>query len=129
MNKLILVLSLAVVVASSAFSQVSKIAPKRARELLASDKNAILLDVRTLEEFTAGRIQGSILFPYDEIDQASATKIIGPKDRTIIVYCRSGRRSEIAAAALASLGYTKIFDLGAISSWPYGMIRGMPKNP
>jgi rhodanese-related sulfurtransferase len=129
MKKVIFVLALAVVVSASVFSQISKIAPKRARELLIADKSAILIDVRTLEEFTAGRIQGSVLLPYDEINQSTAARIIGQKDRTIIVYCRSGRRSEVAAAALAALGYTKIFDLGAISSWPYGTVRGLPEKP
>jgi len=104
------------------------ISPKAARELLASDKTSLLLDVRTLEEFIAGRIAGSVLLPYDRITAASAAALIGPnKDRTVIVYCRTGRRSEIAAAALISLGYRKVLDLGGIVSWPYGTIKGEPK--
>jgi len=102
--------------------------PKAARELLAGDKTSLLLDVRTLEEFIAGRIAGSVLLPYDRITAASAAALIGPnKDRTVIVYCRTGRRSEIAAAALVSLGYRKVLDLGGIVSWPYGTIKGEPK--
>ena len=104
------------------------ISPKAARELLASGKEVLLLDVRTLEEFVAGRIAGSVLLPYDQITAASAAALIGPnKERTVIVYCRSGRRSEIAAATLASLGYRKVLDLGGIGSWPYGTIKGVPK--
>ena len=106
------------------------ISPKAVRDLLASNKEALLIDVRTLEEFIAGRIAGSVLLPYDQINAASAAAAIGPnKDRTVIVYCRSGRRSEIAAATLASLGYRKVLDLGGIGSWPYGTISGQPKKP
>ena len=43
------------------------------------------------------------------------------KNTEIVVYCRSGRRSAIAAETLISLGYAKIYDLGAVSSWTYGL--------
>jgi rhodanese-related sulfurtransferase len=106
------------------------ISPKAARDLLASSKDALLVDVRSLEEFVAGRIAGSVLLPYDQITAASAAAVIGPnKDRTVIVYCRSGRRSEIAAATLVSLGYRRVLDLGGIASWPYATIKGQPKKP
>lgn len=42
---------------------------------------------------------------------------------TIFVYCRSGRRSALAAASLVKLGYTKVFDLGGIIDWPYEVIK------
>ena len=114
MKKLIIILAAAAIMAGTAqvlaqaqprvLVQAAKpalISPKAARELLASDKTSLLLDVRTLEEFIAGRIAGSVLLPYDRITAASAAALIGPdKDRTVIVYCRTGRRSEIAAAAL-----------------------------
>jgi len=115
--------------ALSAYSQAKTVSPAGAKELLANGGGTILLDVRTREEYAAGRIPGSILLPYDQIDASSASRVIGSKDRTVIVYCRSGRRSSIAAASLAALGYRNVFDLGAISSWPYGIVKGEPGKP
>lgn len=131
MKKLMIMLCAAFLSLSSVQAQATAIAPishKAAKEMLAADKGVVLIDVRTLEEFLEGRIAGSVLLPYDKITPESATRVIGAKDKTIIVYCRSGRRSEIAAKALYALGYKKIFDLGGISSWPYGTIKGEPKT-
>jgi rhodanese-related sulfurtransferase len=101
-----------------------KISPKAARELLANEKSAILIDVRTKEEFQQGRIAGSILLPYDQITAASAAKVIGAdRNRTVVLYCRSGNRSAVAASTLRSLGFTRVYDLGGINSWPYGIVK------
>ncbi len=94
-----------------------------AKALLASDKGAVLLDVRTEEEFKAGHIPGAILLPYSDISEKTAVEVIPTKETAVIVYCRSGRRSSIAAGTLRNLGYTTIWDLGAISDWPYGIVK------
>jgi len=132
MKRLLIPLIAAVALAGSVQAQApvkaAPISPKPARDMLAARKNIILLDVRTFEEFVAGRIEGSVLLPYDEIDAASTARVIGPnKDRTVIVYCQSGRRSGMAASTLVSLGYEKVLDLGGIVSWPYATIKGEPK--
>ncbi len=132
MKRLLIPLIAAVALAGSVQAQApvkaAPISPKTARDMLAARKNIILLDVRTFEEFVAGRIEGSVLLPYDEIDAASTARVIGPiKDRTVIVYCQSGRRSGMAASTLVSLGYEKVLDLGGIVSWPYATIKGEPK--
>ncbi len=119
-------LAFAFLSAASAFAQArpKPISPAAARDLLASDKSVLLLDVRTREEYLEARIPGAVLLPYDAIDAASAARVVGPKDRTVVVYCRSGRRSAVAASTLASLGYRNVYDLGGIGSWPYGTVRG-----
>ncbi len=127
MRKIGIALLLAIALAASAFAQSSLISPKAAKELLASGKDVLLLDVRTQEEFLEGHIAGSILLPYDQITAKSAAQIIGSKDRTVIVYCRTGRRSAAAAASLVALGYKKVLDLGGIQAWPYGTIKGILK--
>ena len=137
MKKFLIALITTVVLAGSAQAQtttqaqatakVNSVNPKIVKDMLAAQKDIILLDVRTFEEFVAGRIEGSVLLPYDEIDAASAARVIGPnKGRTVIVYCRSGRRSGIAASTLVSLGYEKVLDLGGIVSWPYATVKGEP---
>ncbi len=123
--KRLLSLSIALLAAAAAVqAQPKAISPRAARDLLASDKSALLLDVRTREEFLEARIPGSVLLPFDAIDAASAARVVGPKDRPIVVYCRTGRRSAVAASTLASLGYRNVYDMGGIGSWPYGTVRG-----
>lgn len=100
-----------------------RITPAKAKALLATDRSAILLDVRTKDEFAAGHIAGAVLLPYDEITATTAAKAIPAKDRPVIVYCRSGRRSAIAATALVKLGYAKVYDLGGIVDWPYETVK------
>ena len=98
------------------------ITPDEARELI-GQPNVTLLDVRAKYEFDESHIDGALLLPYDAIT-AESPELPENKDDTIIVYCRSGRRSAIAADALASLGYTRIFDLGGIQDWPYETVAG-----
>lgn len=97
------------------------ISAEKAKELMGKDSSVILIDVRTQEEYDSGRIPGALLLPYDRITEKSASGIIPQKDSAIIVYCRSGRRSAIAADSLRSLGYSTVYDMGGIGSWPYGL--------
>lgn len=76
----------------------------------------VLLDVRTQEEFDNGHIPGALLLPYDEIDQ-KALQLLPEKEREIIIYCRSGRRSAIAKDSLEALGYTNVKDFGGMNRW------------
>jgi rhodanese-related sulfurtransferase len=93
------------------------ITPGDARALIGRD-DVVLLDVRTQEEFGEAHIGGAVLLPYDAI-AADSGGLPADKAATVIVYCRSGRRSAIAAETLANLGYTSVYDLGGIQSWPY----------
>ena len=83
----------------------------------------ILLDVRTDEEFREGHIFGAILIPDYEI-AGRAESELPDKAAIILVYCRSGRRSALAAQALADMGYSSIFDFGGVIDWPYEIITG-----
>ena len=94
-----------------------------ARDWLAKDAGVLLLDVRTEEEYKAIRIPGSQLLPYEEIE-ARKGELPADLAAPIIVYCRSGRRSEIAAQTLLDLGYTEVYDLGGIQDWPYETVKG-----
>lgn len=81
------------------------------------NEGAILIDVRTKEEYNTEHIDGAILLPVDSIDENSIKDIVSDKDDVIIVYCQSGNRSSKALDTLESLGYTEVYDLGAISNW------------
>ena len=78
--------------------------------------DTVILDVRTQEEFDGGHIENSVLLPYDEIRE-KAESVITDKNRTILIYCRSGRRSEIAARELVDMGYADVYDFGGIIDW------------
>ena len=84
--------------------------------------NVIILDVREQDEFDAGHIAGAVLIPYTEI-AVRAGESLPEKDAVILVYCRSGRRSNIAANELVSMGYKNIYDFGGIIDWPYEIVK------
>uniref|UniRef100_A0A540VBZ7 Rhodanese-like domain-containing protein n=2 Tax=Litorilinea aerophila TaxID=1204385 RepID=A0A540VBZ7_9CHLR len=73
-----------------------------------------LVDVRTPAEFQEGFIPGAIQISLQELQQKMARI---PKDRPVIVYCRSGNRSAFAANLLMQAGYEEVYDLGGIVDW------------
>lgn len=83
----------------------------------------ILVDVRTEAEYQEKRIDRSLLIPDDEIAARAETEL-PDKNARIIVYCRSGVRAEGAAKNLANLGYTQVYTIGGILSWPYDTVSG-----
>ena len=89
-----------------------------AKQIMDSEEGYLILDVREQDEYDALHIPGAILIPYTQIEE-KAKEILPDKDQLILVYCRSGRRSKIAAEALAELGYTNIKEFGGIIDWPY----------
>ncbi len=93
-------------------------------EGLADKEPYLLLDVRTPEENEAKRIPGDVLLPLADLDADSAAGLVPGKDTVILVYCRSGNRSGQAARLLADLGYTRVYDIGGIITWPYDTASG-----
>jgi rhodanese-related sulfurtransferase len=94
---------------------------KEAMEIMEQNEDVIILDVRTEEEFREGHIKGAILLPDYEIED-KVEEVLEDKSTTVLVYCRSGRRSASAAKVLFTLGYTKIYDFGGIIDWPYDVV-------
>ena len=94
------------------------ITAEEAKEIMDSQEGYVILDVREQDEYDAGHIPGAILIPYTQIED-KADEMLPDKDQQILVYCRSGRRSKIAAEALVELGYTNIKEFGGIIDWPY----------
>ena len=89
-----------------------------AKKIMDSGEEHIILDTREQDEFDGGHIPGATLIPYTEIEN-KAEEMMPDKDKLILVYCRSGRRSKIAAEALSKLGYTNVKEFGGIIDWPY----------
>ena len=98
-----------------------QITQDEAKSLMDSENDYIILDVRTIEEFNESHIDGAILIPDYEINE-KAEGILTDKNQLILVYCRSGRRSKLASAQLAKMGYTNVKEFGGIIDWRYGTV-------
>ena len=105
---------------SASYEQISG---AEAKALMDSGESGyIILDVREQYEYDEGHIPGAILIPYGEIADR-AEKELPDKDQLILVYCRSGRRSKIAAEELVKLGYTNVKEFGGIIDWEYEIVK------
>ena len=99
-----------------------QISGAEAKALMDSESGYIIIDARTQEEYDEGHIPGAILIPEYEIADR-AEKELPDKDQLILVYCRSGRRSKIAAEELVKLGYTNVKEFGGIIDWEYDVVK------
>ena len=81
----------------------------------AEKENAVLLDVRTPQEYREGHIPESINVPLQTIDKV--TSIAENKDTVLYVYCYSGARSRQATAMLQHMGYTNVQNIGGIAAY------------
>ena len=106
---------------TSSAAIITKITAEQAKEMIDSSTELIVLDVRTQEEYDETHIEGAILIPDYEID-TQAEELITDKNATLLVYCRSGRRSALASQTLYELGYTSVYDFGGIIDWPYEVV-------
>ena len=97
------------------------ISSDEAKKMMDEDSAVVILDVRTKDDFDTGHIEGAILIPDDKIEE-KAEEILTDKSAVILVYCRSGRRSALASASLAQLGYTNVYDFGGIIDWKYDIV-------
>ena len=99
-----------------------QITAEQAKTIMDTEKDYIIIDARTDEEFAEGHIENAILIPEYEI-ASHAEKELPDKEQLILVYCRSGRRSKIASEELVKLGYTNVKEFGGIIDWPYDIVK------
>lgn len=87
---------------------------------LIEEEHAIVIDVRSIEEYNREHIEGAVNIPLDMINNVDYEL-----DETIIVYCQSGMRSMEAAKMLSKLGYTNLYNLdGGLLNWGFDLIKG-----
>lgn len=131
MKKLGILMLIAVILLAGCSSQekakeetmtVNKITAEAAKIMIDGGEDLVVLDVRTQEEYNEGHIENAVLIPDTEIS-AQAPTVLTDLDQTILVYCRTGRRSAEAAKKLVDIGYTNIYDFGGIVDWPYEVVK------
>ena len=83
-------------------------------EIAKNNPDAIIVDVRHDDEYKAGHIPGAVLLTMETITEETAAKVLPDKKQMILIYCRSGRRSKMAAQNLLDLGYTNLIEIGGI---------------
>ena len=103
-------------------STYEQITAEQAKTIMDTEKDYVIIDARTEEEFAEGHIENAILIPEYEIAQR-AEKELPDKEQVILVYCRSGRRSKIASEELVKLGYSNVKEFGGIIDWPYEIVK------
>lgn len=98
------------------------ITPEEAKAVMDGNSSYIILDVREQEEYDQGHIPGAVLMPHARTREL-APELVPDRDATVLVYCRSGRRSVLAAQTLAELGYSDVREFGGILDWPYDITK------
>ena len=99
-----------------------QITAEQAKTIMDTERDYVIIDARTEEEFAEGHIEDAILIPEYEIANR-AEKELPDKEQLILVYCRSGRRSKIASEELVKLGYSNVKEFGGIIDWPYEIVK------
>ena len=98
-----------------------KISAEEAYEMMVSQE-VMVVDVRTQEEYDGGHIENAVLVPNESIG-SEMPEALPDKEATLLVYCRSGRRSKDAAQKLLALGYQSVYDFGGVIDWPYELVK------
>lgn len=105
-------LTLAFCFGSVAFAE--KISAEEGKAKVA--KGALLVDVRSVEEFSSGHVAGAINIPHDAVKNRFKEFGDNP-EREVVLYCRSGRRSGVALEELEKNGFKHVFNAGGYSDW------------
>nr|WP_302598838.1 rhodanese-like domain-containing protein [uncultured Cellulosilyticum sp.] len=97
---------------------IEKLNVQEAKANLDTNKEIILIDIRSRAEYEEGHIPGCIHIPLPELEMR-IEEVAPDFDQPIYYYCRSGVRTLTAGAILEHMGYTNLYDMGGIMSWPY----------
>ena len=116
---LILMLSLSGCGVASTYQHLT---PNEAAKIIETDKNILILDVRTVAEYEKKHIPNSVLLPIEELRKGNFSPL-NDKNQKILIYCWTGRRAEDAAKILVDEGYTNIFEFGGLIDWT-GKVEG-----
>ena len=100
-----------------------QISQEKAKVMMEADDGHVIVDVRTQDEFDEGHIPGAICIPNESIGDKQPSEL-PDLDQSILVYCRSGRRSKEASQKLTDIGYTNVYEFGGIIDWTGEVVKG-----
>lgn len=100
-----------------------QVSANEAAEIMITENNYVILDVRTMAEYQEGHIPGAICIPNETIGTEEIAEL-PDKGQLILVYCRSGNRSKQASDKLVRLGYTNVVEFGGIRDWTGETVTG-----
>jgi phage shock protein E len=93
------------------------ISQSQLQKIMKNDQQVVVLDVRTVEEFEQGHIPNAVNIPHKELE-ARLAELSGAKNTQVVIYCRSGRRAEVAKQVLVTSGFTQLDHLsGDFNEW------------
>lgn len=111
----IMVIGLAAV--TSGHLVAKEVSQSQLQQLMKNDKHVVVLDVRTIEEFEAGHIPNALNIPHKELE-ARLAELSAVKNTQVVIYCRSGRRAEVAKQVLVKNGFNQLDHLsGDFNEW------------
>lgn len=99
------------------------ISPEEALAIMQQNPNVKIIDVRTPAEFATGFVRGAVNIPLDQIEAGQIPELMSNPEEKYLLYCRSGRRSGLAAEILSARGYKDVSNFGGVIQWPYELIR------
>jgi rhodanese-related sulfurtransferase len=99
-----------------------RLSPDEARELMLNDSKAMLIDVRSNEEYKIGHIDGSICIPLNDISN-NPFSVCESKDTPIILYCQKGYKSSLGAQTLVDAGYSRTYTIPGIEQYQYNLTQ------
>ena len=99
-----------------------QITQEEAKEMMTKDDGHIIVDVRRQDEYDEGHIPDAILIPNESITDKQPDEL-PDLNQIILVYCRSGRRSNEASQKLADMGYTNVYEFGGINTWTGEVVK------
>ncbi len=108
MKKVLLILLMLAAMVTQVWAAEKNISSRDAKTLLDANKNAYLLDVRTPQEYSQGKLAGSVLIPVGEFERRISEV---PRNRPIVVYCAVGSRSRSVANFLSQQGYKDVYNM------------------
>jgi len=102
----------------AALAKIKTITSPELKKSLAQDSTILLIDIRTEGEFLAGHLDKAVWMPRGKLEFLLLKKKLTDPNRRIVLYCRTGTRSYLAAAALQDMGYKNVVALkGGFAGW------------
>lgn len=111
-------------VAETSYTQITQ---DTAKEMMNAEDGHVIVDVRRQDEYDEGHIPSAILIPNESIKDTRPDEL-PDLEQTILVYCRSGRRSKEAAQKLADMGYKNVYEFGGIIEWTGDIVKNDIEN-